>query len=119
MTQQFYHEFKGYGIHPSRCLVKIFSDDGEHFICFEDINDGTSVTNASEMLAQSIVSKMKFDPDDCRFFETYSQNIYLDSPDLEEIEYTWALLKLGELDMWTPKHPKWKPASNEIKKLFI
>jgi len=123
MTQQFYHEFKGFIIHPSRCLVKIFSDDGENLICFEDIGEGTSVTNASEQLASEIVSQLKFNPKDCRFFETYQEYNY---DGFDEIEYDWVK-KIGihlngqtsNIVEWEAKHPKWRSAEKEIKDLFI
>lgn len=112
MTHDFIHEYKGYGHISSRCRVKIFSDDGENLICFEDIGDGTSVTNASEQLASEIVNKMDLDPANCRFFETYGQYDY-DS--FDEINYQWNMV-YGE---WEAKHPDWLPASDEIKNLFI
>ena len=85
--KKFRHEFKGYGIHPSTCSVYIHSDDDGHYILFEDLNEGTSVTNASEQLATEIVSLLKLDPFDCRFFEIYPQ--YKDSV-INEISYTWS-----------------------------
>jgi hypothetical protein len=112
MTQEFYHEFKGFGRVPSRILVKIFSDDGENLILFEDIDEGTSVTNASEQLASEIVNQMNFDPDECSFFETYSQHEY---EDFDKIEYTWSRKSDGK---WEARNPMWKPSSEEIRKMF-
>jgi hypothetical protein len=112
MTEDFIHEYKGYGRVPSKCRVKIFSDDGEIFICFEDIGDGTSVTNASEQLATEIVDKLGLAPANCRFFETYSQYNY-DS--FDEIIYQWSMTR----DRWDASHPDWLTASEEIKNLFI
>lgn len=107
MTQDFIHEFLGFHRIPSSCRVLMFSDDGDHFILFEDIDDGTSVTNASEQLATEIVEKFKLNPGDCRFFETYSQYHH---DTVDEIEYTWN----GN----EAKHPRWKPAPKEIRELF-
>jgi hypothetical protein len=112
MIDQFHHEFKGFNRVPSRCLVKIFSDDGDHFICFEDINEGTSVTNASEQLASEIVNKMNYNPEDCQFFETYQQYEY---DTFDEIKYSWEF-NIG--DEWKASNPKWIPA-NEFKNTFI
>lgn len=112
MTQKFYHKFKGFGMNPSRILVKIFSDDGENLILFEDINEGTSVTNASEQLASEIVNKMGYDPEECSFFETYSQYNY---EDFDEIKYTWSKKSDGT---WKAENPEWKPSSEEIRKLY-
>jgi hypothetical protein len=113
MTKEIIHSFKGFGRVPSHCVVRIFSDDGENLICFIDTNDGTSVTNASEQLASEIVNKCGFNPDECQFFETYSQYNY---EDFDEIEYTWTKKSDGK---WEARLPQWKPCSQEIKKLFI
>ena len=84
--KKFRHKFKGFKIHPSACNVYIHSNDDNHYILFEDIDEGTSVTNASEQLATEIISLLKLDPDDCHFFETYSQ--YEDST-IDGISYKW------------------------------
>jgi len=112
--KSFLHHFRGFGIHESDCMVHIIENDGKHFVLFEDIDSGTSVTNSSEQLAGEIVREYKLDPNNCRFFETYRQYDY---DTFDEIEYTWKMLKLGELDMWHAKKPNWKPAS-EKKQLF-
>lgn len=67
MTMEFDYEFKGFGRVPSKCDVKIYSDQMGRYICFEDLGIGTSVTNASEQLASEIINEMDFDPADCRF----------------------------------------------------
>jgi len=108
MTQQFNFDFLGNGIMRSRCNVRIFSDDGEHFILFENLGIGTSVTNASEQLASAIVQKMGYDPDDCEFFETYKENDY---KEFDRITYTW---KDNEAH-----NAHWTPALEEIKNLFL
>jgi len=113
MTRKFFHEFKGFGRIPSRILVKIYSDDGENIILFEDLDEGTSVTNSSETLASEITNKMGFNPGDCTFFETYSQYHY-DS--FDEIKYTWAKKPDGK---WEAKSPRWKPAGEGIRRLFM
>lgn len=112
MTQDFIHEFKGFGRVPSKCRVMAFSDDGETFICFQDLGDGTSVTNASEQIATEVVDLLDLQPSSCRFFETYSQ---YDNDSFDEIIYQWSLTH----GKWEAKHPDWKPAPDEIKDLFI
>jgi len=122
MTQHsFQHEFKGYGRVPSVCSVKIFSNNGEHIIYFEDIGNGTSVTNASEQLATEIINRYAINPNECKFIETYRRDTkkldgisyYYDL--FDEITYDWTLKK----GQWEAKNPDWKPASNEIRDLFI
>jgi hypothetical protein len=111
MTQSFEHEFKGFGRVPSKCLVMIFSDDGENLICFNDLNQGTSVTNASEQLASEIVNKFNYYPSDCRFFETYRQ---YNCDTFDEIMYNWR----QSHGKWEASDPVWRP-SDEMKEIFI
>ena len=116
MTKEIIHHYKGFGRVPSHCVVRIFSDDGEHFICFMDINEGTSVTNASEQLATEIVDKCRLNPGDCRFFETYKQ---YDFESIDEIEYDWkSQMQPFEPNKWVAKNPKWKPSDPEIREMF-
>jgi hypothetical protein len=113
MTQEFLHVFKGFGRVQSQCLVRMYSDDGETFICFIDLGVGTSVTNASEQIATEIVNEYHLNPSDCRFFETYQQYDY---DNFDEIEYKWEYIN-GK-----PKaeHPNWKPSDEEhLKQIFI
>lgn len=112
MTEEFIHEYRGYNVHPSKCQVRMYTDDGETMICFIDLGIGTSVTNSSEQLAQEIVNERHLEPRDCRFFETYSQYNY-DS--FDEITYGW---RFGN-GMWKASDPKWMPVKEEdIKELF-
>jgi len=122
MTHEFVHVFKGFGRVPSSCLVKIFSDDGETMICFIDLNDGTSVTNASEQLASEIVNEYHLDPYECKFFETYQQYDY---ETFDEIEYRWKKTTgfknhgMVPVDfVWEAKEPDWRPADYYFKQLF-
>ena len=118
MTKEFIHPFKGFGRVPSTCLVRMYEDDGETMICFIDLDDGTSVTNASEQIAAEIVTEYKLSPTNCRFFETYQQYEY---DNFDEIEYEWIMGKTpgGFLISWKATNPKWKPCDDEtIKNLF-
>ena len=116
MIDQFEYRFIGSNGVKSRCNIMIFSDDGEHFICFENIGEGVSVTNASELLATKIVQMKEFNPSDCRFFETYKEYIH---DTIDEIEYIWSKTALDETDIWIAKSPRWTPASEEIRTLFL
>jgi hypothetical protein len=92
-----------------------YSDDGENLICFREIGIGTSVTNASEQIAQEIVAKLNLNPSDCRFFETYDDESY------DEIEYEWTRsANFSAFDsLWVAKNPQWKSCKEEmIKELF-
>lgn len=105
MTHEFEHNFLGENGVRSRCIVKIFSDDGENFILFENIGIGVSVTNASELLASQIVKKFHYHPGDCKFFETYQEYDY---ETIDEIEYSWIYNEI--YDSWVAKNASWKPA---------
>jgi len=109
MTKSFTHYYKGlFGTYPSFCEVKIFSDDGDTFICFTD-GEGTSVTNVSEKLASEIVNKENLNPYQCRFFEEYKEYETFD-----EITYDW--IKNGNI--WKAFNPFWTPGNEEFKELF-
>ena len=112
-TEEFTHKFKGHWGFPSSCLVRMYSDDGETYICFINIGDGTSVTNLSEQLASEMVNKFTLNPWNCRFFETYSEYNY---ESLDEIEYKWV----PDMTEWVASDPEWKPCKEEhLKDLFI
>jgi len=68
-VHSFEHEFLGFGIHPSKCIVEIRDSDSQSFITFLDINEGTSVTNASEQLANEVRHLAKHSK--IRYFERY------------------------------------------------
>jgi len=113
------HSFKGYGIWPSIVNIHKVTKDNIHYILFEDINEGTSVTNASEQLAADAVQLFGLHPMDCRFFETYSGDLET----FDEIEYTWKEHtdhdhRGFEYPIFEAKQPVWKPAA-EIRKMFI
>jgi len=117
MIKQFEHDYVGWNGVRSRCNVMIFSDDGEHLVCFENLGIGVSVTNASELIATQIVAKCNLDPQDCRFFETYRE---YDNETFDEIEYTWHIFKSQSgKEYWEAKRPVWKPGPEHIKDMFL
>lgn len=117
MNKEFIHPFKGFnGRVPSTCLIKMFDDDGETFICFINLNNGTSVTNASEQLATEIVNEYNLDPDECRFFETYQEYNY---ETFDEVSYTWKDFTTDpKFKRGIAYDAKWRPALEEIKAIF-
>lgn len=48
--------FKGFGIHPSTIMVKVWKLYSKIFVLFIDIGKGTSVTNAAEQLVEEVFS---------------------------------------------------------------
>lgn len=114
------HDFLGCGAWASTCNIHINSKDGINYILFEDLNEGISVTNASEQLAENAISIFDLHPKDCRFFEIYSKNFKM----FDEIEYTWKEIECKDYkDMsyfvFNASNPKWIPAKKEVKQLFI
>lgn len=82
----FYHDYLGFGRVPSRCLVSISQDEKTFLICFTDIGEGTSVTNASEDIVSSVIEERGLEPKECRFFERYQG----DGPEeIDEVFYNW------------------------------
>ena len=70
--KSFEHQYKGFGTHPSKCIVEIRDGETESYITFIDAGQGTSVTNASEQLANEVrdmAANAKI-----RFFERYVRN---------------------------------------------
>jgi len=116
VIDQFEFNYTGLNGVRSRCNIMMFSDDGEHFICFEDLGMGVSVTNASEILATQVVNTHDLNPDDCRFFETYRQYGH---DTIDEIEYTWKKNEGSKKLLWEARVPRWKPAGEEIRELFL
>lgn len=70
-----------YGPH-SQCYVQIWDDGAQNIVLFEDLGNGTSVTNASEHIA-NVVRKFLTHPEKTRFFETYRS----DFNDVDEVSY--------------------------------
>jgi hypothetical protein len=97
--KKFAHQFKGFGNCDSACNVYVTEEEGTTHICFEDIGVGTSVTNASEIIATEIVKKYNFNPQNCKFYETYE-----DSGEIDGIEYTWVNGK-ASAPRWHPEDP--------------
>lgn len=79
------------------------------YLCFEDIGVGTSVTNASEIIATDIVSKHNLNPTKCKFFETYPY-----SDEFDEIIYKWDN-NVAMSAKWKPCNPEDLLVLNEIK----
>ena len=98
--ETFINNYLGFGIHPSKCKVYINHIDDIHYFCFEDMGDGTSVTNASEAIATDMIEKFNLNPEKCRFFERY---VYGNDITFDKIEYTWVNRKASS--------PTWKPGT--------
>jgi hypothetical protein len=105
------HKYKGYGVHPSECIIHIISEDDKTLIIFEDIGIGTSVTNSSEQLATYVVKSKKLDPSKCEFFETYPDNNY---ESFDKITYNWH----KEKNEYIALDAHWAPGNDKIKKYF-
>ena len=113
------HSYKGYGRYPSKCLVRTFDGEEGTYVCFIDIDLGTSVTNASEQLATEMVEKFSLNPLTTRFFETYAINEY---DTFDEITYNWheTNKRWNETgNMWIAANPKWSPDVSEFKNIFL
>ena len=103
----FYHNYKGYGIHPSECLIHTNVIDDITHICFEDRGIGTSVTNASEQLATEIVDKLELDMSKCKFYERYPQYT---TATIDNITYTW--------NNNIASNPEWRVCNDPFSTIF-
>lgn len=97
-TQEFEHEYLGFGIHKSKCNVKIWNiDSSRRFILFTDLGIGSSVTNCAEQLIAEIYEAKFSNYDKSLLFwaETY-QDYPEESLDL--IIPTWNNEKVEDID---------------------
>ena len=123
MEQTIKFNFKGFGNCDSTINLYIFQKENLNFIIFEDLNIGTSVTNASEIITSKVVKDFKLNPITCRFFEYYPSNhnnLYFKdvlnddtkTVNVDEITYEWILTSASE--------PSWSPISwQELKNLIL
>lgn len=86
-TNSFIHTFKGYGGCKSQCQVDIIHENGQTIVVFTDLGIGTSVTNASEIIATEVVRKLNLDPIKTLFAERYRPGEKDEVVD--QIQYTW------------------------------
>lgn len=110
----FVHNYRGFGNCKSRCRVHIKEVTNPRygdttFVCFEDMGEGTSVTNFSEELATQMVRNLGLDPEKTRFFESYLND---DGKvrSLDEIKYHW--------DDGRAHTPNWTHNEFDLKHVF-
>lgn len=96
VTRQEVLDFEGFWNYPSKCRVTIWESDSDCVVLFTELpdNPGTSVTNASEMLANIIYPSLP--NKNIRWFENY-----VNINDIDEIIYKG---KPGEF-----VSPNWSP----------
>lgn len=71
----FDHDFKGFGIHESKCHVDIFTlQDDRKVVLLSDLAIGTSVTNACEQIATEVRRLHDLDPATTLWAETYPED---------------------------------------------
>lgn len=105
MTRKsFYLEYQGFGRVDSRCKVHVFNKGEYNFVFFEDIGEGTSVTNASEHIASVLLNVYNFDVDKTAWFECYPYNEK--DFDIDRIHY--------DVDGSFCSNPVWSPVSDAI-----
>jgi hypothetical protein len=90
--KNYVYEYLGYTRVLSKCRVYIRSTPSSTWIGFENLGFGTSVTNASELLASEIIKKEHLDPRSCRFFEFYPEY----EGNVDEVFYHWDGLEASQ-----------------------
>jgi len=105
------YEFKGIWDIPSKCGLKIYSNNNESLIIATELyeeNPGTSVTDWSTQLATEICLKNNFDP--------FKNQFVVHTPEIEtKLTFNRETFYLVKLD-WNGKifeNPEWKQITKE------
>ena len=109
----FVHYFKGFGWADSVCRVHLFTHPDATIVVFEDMgNDtGTSITNASEQLAEEIIALKKLNRESTAWMECYPHydKVFV----IDHITYSYDTV---EKKYW---QPQWSRCSNATLTEFI
>ena len=106
--EEFYHEFKGYGIHDSRIKVHIYQGLDRKMVVFQDIGEGTSVTQSAEQLAKEILDLKELYVNQTIWVELYPYYDY----SAAQIKFTFDQMSR------VFRYPKWVPVSENILNLL-
>lgn len=101
MEQHTLH-FRGPNRYPSSCDIRIYRKSS--IVIATDIDQGTSVTNACDIIANEVVSQYNIDAQRLFFIEQYRP----DRPD-----QTTDLVQFDFVDMKVFRHPRWTHISAE------
>ena len=112
-------EYRGFINSPSRCYVKI--TQGHRRTCVmiiqRTLNDGTSITNAAEIIASLIVQRFHLKPRQCLFVEHYAPGVLGYPFDVtgegchKLVEFSWSWHVAGWSWHRVASDPKWKRSS--------
>jgi hypothetical protein len=107
LHEDFVHYFKGYGGCQSVCRVHIFCTPDCNVVVFEDMGraTGTSITNASEQLANEILRLKHLNPAQTSWLECYPK--YEKNFRFDLITYTYDPVT----NLYSK--PKWSHCPNE------
>ncbi len=109
--ETFNHKYKGYGIHDSECIAHIYESNKVKFVLLQDIQSGTSVTNAAEQVATEVRKKKILDANTTRWFEIYP---YYHPHTFDEIKFDYDTME----DKYS--NPRWEPCKeNSVNNLEI
>lgn len=85
------HKYKGYGIHDSECIIKIWTKQKYTVVLLIDIGVGTSVINSAEQLISDLwkmcLGHVGIKREDCLFLET---SLERGEYEADEIEPVWS-----------------------------
>ena len=86
-------EYSGYIRKPAHCQLDVYSRPGEcfHVVVATELedNDGTSITNAAEMLWSRVCKELKVTPDNVIMVEHWNKDNVLDEH--------WTLVRFKEM----------------------
>lgn len=92
-----YLKFRGTNGYPSRCRVRIFRQS--QIVIATDIDEGMSVTNACEIIANEVVRQYDVNPQKMFFIEEYRP---------EGPNHTTDLVQFDFADGKAFRHPNWR-----------
>lgn len=102
-------KFMGYGMHPSKCRIRVYDEPVHTVVIASDLGSGsgTSVTNAAEDIASKVCSVYDINPQRMTWVEHYPRRgEYPDTFDL--VEFTilprtqWQGGKVVSSPSWSP-----------------
>lgn len=107
MERELVFDFLGYGIHPSRCHLKIVEHEGLATVTLTELmdNPGTAVTNAIEDLATEVFRQFLtgYALENIRWIEHYPERRFgkeMVEESFDEVTLTWDGRKF--------RSPQWK-----------
>lgn len=99
--------FQAANHYPSACAVRIYRQS--NVVVATDIDEGSSVTNSCEVIADEVVRQFGLNPRQLFFIEEYRPNGPNHTTDLVQFDINEK--ERGSLSRF--RHPRWSPISED------